>query len=136
VFDFGRRQMDGQTPAINGTNTITVSCVRSPRAEGHSVEVHYFLKALPPEPNRSMRNNDGGFLRYFLYLDPARTRHWGDGGTYGTFMIEEYFDLDDRNRTATRAHVIYGTVDGNQPVQPGNQLGLIGARLEYRLMCR
>ena len=136
VFDFGRRPMNADAPAILGTNSVTVTCVRSQTAEGLKIDVDYVLKAVPAEPARSMRNNDGGYLRYFLFLDAGRTRHWGDGFQFGTFAIEDKLKLDDRNRTVTHTHVLYGTVDAYQIVQPGLQLGLVGARLEYQLACK
>jgi spore coat protein U-like protein len=136
VFDFGRAQMNSESPAVYGTNSIAVTCVRSVGQDKVKVDVDYVLSAVPAEPARSMRNNDGGSLRYFLFLDSGRTRHWGDGVQFGTFTIQDRIKLDDRNMTVSNTHVLYGSVDGYQVVQPGIQLGLVGARLEYQLSCK
>ena len=138
VFDFGRRTMDPETPPIHGINSVSVTCTRAPQANGHTVEVRYTLKAEPAEPTRSMRSRDLGslsYLRYYLFLDPARTRQWGDGLQFGTFAIEDRMLLDDRNRTVTRSHVIYGTVDGYQAVSPAPFLGAVVNRLQYEFLC-
>lgn len=135
VFDFGRHTMSPETPPIHGINTVSVTCTRSNQSNGHTVEVRYTLKAEPAEPVRSMRSRNGGFLRYFLFLDPARTRNWGDGIQFGTFAIEDRMLLDDRNRSATRSYVIYGTVDGQQLVPPAPFLGAVVNRLQYELLC-
>lgn len=136
VFDFGRRAMDPAAPPIHGHNAVSVTCTRSPQAHGRIVDVTYTLKAEPAEPTRSMRSRDGGYLRYFLFLDPARTRHWGDGIQFGTFAIEGALILDDRHRVGTRVHPVFGTVDGHQLVQPAPMLGAVVNRLEYRAGCR
>jgi spore coat protein U-like protein len=136
VFDFGRGQMSPSAPAINGHNTISVTCTRAPKTEGLDVDVTYELKALPAEPNRSMRDSHLGYLRYFMYVDPARTRYWGDGISYGTATFQGGLFLDDRNRVGTIVHQVYGKVDAGQTALAGQWLGLVAARLEYRLSCR
>ena len=136
VFDFGRWQMNSVAAPVYGTNSITVTCVKSVGQDKVKVDVDYVLKAVPAEPTRSMRNNDGGYLRYFMFLDAGRTQSWGDGFQFGTFAIQDRLKLSDKNQVASQTHVLYGTVDGNQIVQPGIQLGLIGARLEYQLACK
>ena len=135
VFDFGRGQMTTTSPPINGTNTISVTCTRAAR-DHLSVQVDYTLQAIPPEPARQMRDNQLNFLRYLMFVDPARTRYWGDGVNYGTFTFQGTLLLDDRNRVGTLAHVVYGRVDGGQTlVPPGQWLGLVVGRLEYRAVC-
>jgi spore coat protein U-like protein len=136
VFDFGRQLMGSTAAPVYAHNTVTVTCTRSPLASGRSVEVNYVLKAEPAEPTRSMRNRDGNYLRYYLFLDPARTRHWGDGFQFGTFAIQGSLFLDDRNRVGTLAHVVYGKVDGQQYAQTGPMLGATVNRLEYTVNCR
>jgi spore coat protein U-like protein len=136
VFDFGRGQMTSTSPPINGTSTISVTCTRAPQADGQNVDVAYNLQAIPPAPARQMRDNALNFLRYDMFVDPARTRYWGDGISHGTFAIQDALLLDDRNRVGTRAHVIYGKVDGAQPLTPpGQWLGLVVTRLEYIAVC-
>jgi spore coat protein U-like protein len=135
VFDFGRGQMTQNSPSINGTNTISVTCTRAAR-DGLNVEVAYNLQAIPPAPARQMRDNQLNYLRYDMFVDPARTRYWGDGLTHGTFTFQGTLLLDDRNRIGTLAHVVYGRVDGAQPLTPpGQWLGLVLGRLEYSAIC-
>ena len=134
VFDFGRGQMTQTSSPINGNNTISVTCTRAQR-DGLNVTVQYLLKAVPAEPARQMRDNALSYLRYYMYVDPARTRYWGDGVTGGTFLIQGSLLLDDRNRVGTLVHQLYGKVDGGQVALPGQWLGLVGARLEYHALC-
>jgi spore coat protein U-like protein len=135
TFDFGRGQMTPTSPAVNGTNTISVTCTRAPR-DGLNVQVTYNLKAVPAAPARQMRDNNLLFLGYDMYVDAARTRYWGDGYTYGTFTFQGVLTLDDRNRVGTLAHVVYGQVPGAQsPTPPGQWLGLVGLQLEYNAVC-
>jgi hypothetical protein len=72
-----------------------------------------------------------------MLVDPARTRYWGDGISYGTFTFQGQLFLDDRNRVGTLAHVVYGRVDGAQtpPTPPGQWLGLVVVKLEYNPIC-
>jgi spore coat protein U-like protein len=136
VFDFGRGQMTSNSPPINGTNTVSVTCTRAP-LDGLSVQVDYNLKAVPAEPARQMRDNNLLYLGYEMFVDPARTRYWGDGYTYGTFTFQGVLSLDDRNRVGTLAHVVYGRVPGAQASlhPPGQWLGLVGLQLEYTALC-
>jgi spore coat protein U-like protein len=135
VFDFGRGQMTSSSPPINGHNTISVTCTRAQR-DGLNVEVQYDLQAIPPEPSRQMRDRELHFLRYGMFVDAARTRYWGDGASYGTFTFQGTVFLDDRNRVGTLVHQIYGRVDGGQPLAPpGQWLGLVAVRLDYRPTC-
>lgn len=135
VFDFGRGQMTSSSPPINGNNTISVTCTRAP-LDGLSVEVDYNLQAIPPAPARQMRDNNLFYLAYDMYVDPARTRYWGDGFTQGTVTFQGTLFLDDRNRVGTLAHVVYGKVHGAQGFSPpGQWLGLVAARLEYTAVC-
>jgi spore coat protein U-like protein len=135
VFDFGRGQMTSSSPPINGHNTVSVTCTRAAR-DGLSVEVSYNLQAIPPAPARQMRDNQLNYLRYDMFVDPARTRYWGDGHSHGTFTFQGTLLLDDRNRVGTLAHVVYGRVDGSQPLTPpGHWLGLVLGRLEYSALC-
>jgi spore coat protein U-like protein len=134
VFDFGRGQMTQSAPPINGTNTISVTCTRA-NQNNLSVQVLYDLQAIPAEPVHQMRDSNLQYLRYFMYVDAARTRYWGDGIGYGTFTFQGTLFLDDRNRVGTLAHVIYGRVDGGQLALPGQWLGLLVTKLEYRSIC-
>jgi spore coat protein U-like protein len=133
VFDFGRGQMAPSAPAINGHNTISVVCTKG---EGVSdVQVDFYLSALPVEPNRFMRDRQLAYLRYYLYVDAARTRYWGDGSA-GTFNFPGTLFLDDRNRVGTLAFPVYGKVEGGQVALPGQWLGAVVTRLEYQVTCR
>jgi spore coat protein U-like protein len=136
VFDFGRGQMTLTSPPINGTNTVSVTCTRAAR-DGLRVTVDYNLQAIPPAPARQMRDSNLLYLAYDMYVDPARTRYWGDGLSFGTFTFQGTLFLDDRNRVGTLAHVVYGKVHGAQQqlTPPGQWLGLVVGRLEYRAVC-
>ena len=136
VFDFGRGQATSTSPPINGTNTVSVTCTRAAR-DGLTVEVNYNLQAIPPAPARQMRDNNLLFLAYDMYVDPARTRYWGDGVSFGTFTFQGTLVLDDRNRVGSLAHVVYGKVHGAQQqlTPPGQWLGLVVGRLEYQAIC-
>jgi spore coat protein U-like protein len=136
VFDFGRGEMSQIAPPINGTATVSVTCTRAQR-DGLEVDVRYELQALPAEPARQMRDQVGGFyLRYYMFVDPGRTRYWGDGVTYGSAVFQGEFNLNDRNRVGTLVHVVYGRVDGAQPLVPaGPYLGTVLGRLNYNPVC-
>ena len=136
VFDFGRHQMSTTAPPIDSNATISVTCTRVAQ-EGLSVDVEFELKGLPAEPDRQMRDQiGGGYLRYNMFVDPARTRYWGDG-SQGTSTFPGTILLDNRNRVGTLVFRLYGRVDGGQVVLPGQWLGAVVSRLEYRFLnCR
>jgi len=137
VFDFGRGQMSQTAPPINGFGTLSVTCNRSLEADrdGREVKVEYLLTAVPAAPARQMRDNQLHFLRYDMFLDPARTRYWGDGYVGGTFPIQGLLVLNNKNRVGTLVHQLYGKVDGGQPGFPGQWLGLIGVSLQFTPVC-
>ena len=136
VFDFGRGQMSPNAPAINAENTISVTCTRSPELESVDVQVDYYLRARPAEPSHHMRDSHLLYLRYYMFVEPTRTRHWGSGDNGATFAFSGTLFLDNRNRVGTLAHRIYGQVDGGQPQSPpGQWLGLLQAHMEYQVSC-
>jgi spore coat protein U-like protein len=131
VFDFGRHTMSSTSPPVHSNGTLSVTCTRVAQ-NGLSIEVQFELKGIPPQPDRQMRDQiEGGYLRYNMFVDPARTRYWGDG-TQGTGTFQGVCFLDDRNRICTIPFLLYGTVDGGQVVLPGQWLGAVVSRLEYR----
>jgi len=134
VFNFGRAEMSPTAPAIQSNATISVTCTR--REEGYDVDVFLQLRGLPAQPARQMRDRiEGAFLRYDMFVDPARTRYWGDG-TQGTHFFEGELSLNDRNRVGTLAFLIYGKVDGAQPlIPPGPFLGAVLTRVDYEFAC-
>jgi spore coat protein U-like protein len=135
TFDFGRGPMTTTSPPINGTNTLSVTCTRAD-VSNLNVTVEYNLQAIPPEPARQMRDNALNYLRYYMFIDPARTKYWGDGTSFGTFTFQGILFLDDRNRVGTLAHVVYGKIDGAQQfTPPGQWLGMVPGRLEYTAVC-
>lgn len=136
VFDFGRHTMSSTSPPIHSNGTISVTCTRVAQ-NGLSVDVEFELKGLPPDPARQMRDQIGAYLAYDMYVDPARTRYWGDG-TQGTATFQSTCLLDDRNRVCTIPFVLYGKVHGQQgATPPGQWLGAVVSRLEYRFAnCR
>ena len=83
-----------------------------------------------------MRDRQLEYLRYFMYVDSARTRYWGDGSS-GTFNFPGTLFLDDRNTVGTVAFPIDGRVEGGQTqTPPGQWLGAVVTRLEYQVTCR
>jgi spore coat protein U-like protein len=134
VFDFGRGQMSSAAPAINGNNTLSVTCRRTEGAA--DVQVDFHLRALPAEPNRFMRDSTLQYLRYYLFVDAARTRPWGDG-VGATFTFDGTVFLDNRNPVGTLAFPVYGQVPGGQvQTPPGQWLGAVVTSLDYQVTCR
>ena len=121
--------MNSTAPPVYSNATISVTCTRHPQ-DRLSVDVPFELKALPPEPNRFMRDPALAYLRYFMYVDAARTRYWGDG-TQGTFTFTGTCLLDERNRVCTLVFPLYGKVEGGQLALPGQWIGSVVSRLEY-----
>jgi spore coat protein U-like protein len=134
VLNFGRHPMTPDSPPVSSLTTVAVTCTRA-AAQGTVVEVPFELQALPAEPTRYMRDNLAQYLRYFVFVDPARTRNWGDG-TQGTEVFVGRLFLDDRNRVGTLAFPVYGQVDGGQIVVPNPFVGLVLTRLNYQPNCR
>jgi len=134
VFNFGRGVMNVNAPPILGNSTVSVTCTRAHR-DHLNVTVDFLLSAIPPDPARQMRDSSLLFLAYDMFLDPARTRYWGDG-SQGTFPLVGRLFLDDRNRVGTLFYVIYGKVHGGQTQSPpGQWLGAVLGRLDYRAFC-
>jgi spore coat protein U-like protein len=137
VFNFGRHPMTPTSPPVLTQGTISVTCTRHPQ-DRLEVQVHFQLKGLPPQPHRQMRDAIGGaYLGYDLFVDPARTRMWGDGHG-GTGIFEGACFLDERNRVCTVPFLLYGTVYGQQELTPpGPYLGAVISRVEYQFLdCR
>ena len=131
VYNFGRHAMEEGSPPVLTTSMISVTCTRHPQ-DRLEVTVDFELKALVPDaPPRYMRDASLGYLAYDLYLDPARTRIFGDG-TNGTFTISNACLLDERNRVCTLAFPLFGKAQaiGEQP-RPGQWLGAVVTRVEY-----
>lgn len=133
VYNFGRAQMSQSAPPVHSNAAISVTCTRS-AVSGLSVDVPFELKGVVVQDfPRQMRDigATGTTLAYDMYIDPARTRLWGDG-TAGTFPLQGNCVLDDRNRVCTIPFLLYGTVFGGQPSTPSGQFfGAIVSRLEY-----
>jgi len=123
--------MESGSPPVLTTNMISVTCTRHPQ-DRLEVTVPFELKALVPDaPPRYMRDAvGGGYLAYDLYLDPARTRIFGDG-TNGTFTITNACFLDERNRVCNLAFPLYGKAQAVEPPRPGQWLGAVVTRVEY-----
>ncbi len=133
VYNFGRAQMSQTSPPVYSNAAISVTCTRALR-NGLRVDVPFELKGVVvQEFPRQMRDigATGTTLAYDMYVDPARTRLWGDG-TAGTFPLQGACFLDDRNKVCTIPFLLYGTVFGGQsPIPPGQFFGAIVSRLEY-----
>ena len=135
VYNFGRREMTSTASPILTESTVTVTCTKA-SGRGFEVRLTYDLLALPATPGRVMRDAELAFLRYDFFVDPGRRRYWGDGGV-GTSTINDRMTLNDNNRVVTHTHQVYGTVYGQQRVEPGQWLGFVSARLEYTIeRCR
>jgi len=127
--------MTAGTPPVDSNATISVTCTRRLAIQTGDVEVNFELQALPPQPARQMRDRIGGaYLTYDMFVDPARSRYWGDG-TQGTFPLQGTCMLNDRNQVCTIPFVLYGRVHGNELVDPGPFLGLVLARVAYNPVC-
>jgi spore coat protein U-like protein len=136
TFNFGRSTMSSATPPINGNATISVTCTRHPQ-DRLEVQVEFDLKAVTvQEYPRQMRDQIGGaYLAYDMFVDPARTRLWGDGVYQGTEFLSGVCHLDERNRVCTVPFLLYGQVLGRQDlIPPGPFLGAVIARVEYRFI--
>jgi spore coat protein U-like protein len=59
---------------------------------------------VPAEPEALMRDN-ALILRYEMYVDPARTRYWGDGVSYGTFTFQ---GPSTTGTESAPVHMVYG----------------------------
>ena len=131
VFNFGRHAMEEGSPPVLTTSTISVTCTRHPQ-DRLEVNVDFVLKALVPDaPPRYMRDAvGGGYVAYDLYVDPARTRIFGDG-IDGTFTITGACLLDERNRVCTLAIPLFGKAQAVEPPLPGQWLGAVVTRVEY-----
>jgi spore coat protein U-like protein len=136
TVNFGRAEMSQSASPIRATNTISVTCTRHPQ-DRLEVNVDFVLKAVVPDaPPRYMRDPTfRSYLAYDMYVDPGRTRIWGDGVTAGTETFIGNCLLDERNKVCTIPFVLYGNVPGQQPgVPPGQFLGAVIARVEYRFI--
>ena len=133
VFNFGRQEMSSTSSPIFSNATISVTCTRS--GTGFAADVSLELKGLPPQRSRRARDGSGAYLTFDMFVDPARTRLWGDG-TAGTETFAGSLLLNDRNRVGTVVFVVYGKVDGRQTVEPGPFLGAVLSRVDYTVDCR
>jgi spore coat protein U-like protein len=128
--------MSQDAPPIHSNGTIAVTCTRHPQ-DKLAVDVTFELKGVVvQEFPRQMRDigATGTTLAYDMYIDPARTRLWGDGNQ-GTAFFEGTCFLDERNRVCTLPFLLYGTVFGGQSaIPPGQFTGAIVSRLEYRFL--
>jgi len=123
--------MEEGSPPVLTTSTISVTCTRHPQ-DRLEVNVDFVLKALVPDaPPRYMRDAvGGGYMAYDMYLDPARTRIFGDG-TNGTFTVSGSCLLDERNRVCSFAYPLYGKAQAIEQPRPGQWLGAVVTRVEY-----
>ena len=135
LFDFGRAQMSPSAPAINGHNTISVTCTRAQQANNRDVQVNFVLQAVPADPTRYMRDSHLGYLRYTMYVDAARTRAWGDGSG-STFVFRGCsFSTTGTESVPSPFRCTAKWTPGKPPL-PGQWLGLVATRLEYDVDCR
>jgi spore coat protein U-like protein len=135
VYNFGRHEMSVSAAPILAENTVTVTCTKA-NGQGFAVDITYDLMGLPSIPDRVMRDRELGTLRYDLFVDAGRTQYWGDGQA-GTKTLTGKMEVNDTTRVVTVTHQLYGTVLGQQTVDPGQWLGFVSARLEYTIKkCR
>ena len=71
-----------------------------------------------------------------MYVDPARTRYWGDGINYGTFTFRgpAFPRRPEQSRYSRPCGL--RQVDGAQLLTPpGQWLGLVVTSLQYNAIC-
>jgi spore coat protein U-like protein len=132
VFNFGRGEMTSASPPIYSQAVISVTCTR--REAGYDVDVAFELHAIPPAPARQMRDREGRFLSFDMFVDSTRKQYWGDG-SQGTRVFEGSLFLNDRNRVGTLVFPLYGQVNGAQYTEAGQYLGAVIARVAYEFAC-
>ena len=133
VFAFGRHPMSGSIEPILAPGSITVSCDKIVQ-QGTPVTITFDLSGLPPSDPRQLSSGQGAQLDYAIYLDPTRTRVWGDG-TRGTETISDILEMQGNIRTASRTYQLYGKVNGGQPAVTGAYLNAINAEMRYGTSC-
>ena len=133
VFSFGRHPMTGSTDPIHAQGSVTVNCDKNIQ-QGFLVTVSFDLSGIPPADPRQLAAAQGNLLDYGLYLDPTRTRVWGDGSR-GTDVISDTLEMRGGVRNVTRTYLLYGRVTGGQPATTGNYLGAINAEMRYGASC-
>jgi spore coat protein U-like protein len=131
VYNFGRHAMTSITPPVYGEGTVSVTCTKA-SGQGFTVDINYDLMGVPSVPGRSMRDPELGYLHYDLFVDAGRRQYWGDGKA-GTKTFNDKMELNDANHVVTHTYQLYGTVYGQQAVEPGQWLGFVDARLEYTI---
>ena len=71
-----------------------------------------------------------------MYVDPARTRYWGDGPATARSRSRALSSSTTGTESAPSPILVYGRVDGGQTLTPpGQWLGLVVGRLEYNAIC-
>ena len=133
VFSFGRHPITGSTNPSLAQGSVTVNCDKNIR-EGFLVTISLDLSGLPPADPRQLTSGQGSLLEYGMYLDPMRTRVWGDGSR-GTDVITDTLEMRGGVQNVSRTYLLYGTVTGGQPATTGNYLGAINAELRYGAIC-
>lgn len=125
--------MTGSTSPILAQGSITVSCQKT-LPQGTPVIVTFDLSGLPPSDPRQLVSGQGGRLDYGIYLDPTRTRAWGDGSR-GTEAISDELVMQGGTRDVSRTYLLYGLVSAGQPATEGNYADAIAAELRYGASC-
>lgn len=116
LVDFGRVDLKRGGEI---TGRVTVACDHPGRFE---------LAASPGQGRfgqREMRGPGGAPLAYNLFVDPARTRVWGDGVHAGTTTLGG--SVDGRQRVDL---VVYGRVYGRQSARPGAYADTVAITVE------
>ena len=134
VFSFGRQPMTGSTNPIYAQGSITVVCDKIIQ-QGILVTITFDLSGLPPADPRELASGQGELLDYNVYLDPTRTRVWGDG-TKGTEAISDVIEMRGSARHESKTYLLYGRVNGGQPAATGNYLNSINAEMRYGVSCQ
>ena len=125
--------MAGSTSPILAQGSITVTCDKT-LPQGTPVIVTFDLAGLPPSDPRQLVSGQGGGLDYGIYLDPTRTRVWGDG-TRGTETISDELIMQGGNRNISKTYLLYGLVSAGQPATEGGYADAIAAEMRYGASC-
>ena len=125
--------MTASTDPIYAQGSVTVNCDKNIQ-QGFLVTVTFDLSGIPPADPRQLTSGPGDLLDYGIYLDPTRTRVWGDG-TRGTDVITDTLEMQGGTRNVSKTYLLYGRVNGGQPAAIGNYLGAINAEMRYGASC-
>jgi spore coat protein U-like protein len=95
--------------STDDTGTIRISCGGGVGSVAYSIQLSQGIYGTAFRPRRMANGNSR--LAYNLYTNAAHTTIWGDGSN-GTVVVSD--TLNVAGAGATREHIVYGRVPGNQ----------------------